>query len=177
MDRYIFKSKRLGFRNWEEKDKAKLGEINADPRVMKHFPSIQTQEQTNALVDRMKMQFTKNGFCYFAVDHLEHQEFIGFIGIAEQTFESDFTPGVDIGWRLAQEHWGEGYATEGAQRCLDFAFQVIGLEKIIAICPETNTASERVMQKIGMKKKGYFKHPLLSEWEHLEKCVCYEIQK
>tara|TARA_B110000208_G_scaffold189213_1_gene250322 strand:- start:870 stop:1403 length:534 start_codon:yes stop_codon:yes gene_type:complete len=177
MKNYIFKSERLGFRNWNENDKSKMGMINSDPKVMEHFPTIPTQKQTDEFIDRMKTQFSKNGFCYFAVDKLDSNEFIGFIGIAEQNFESDFTPCVDIGWRLAQTEWGKGYATEGAKKCLEFAFNEIGLENIKSICPETNDKSEKVMKKIGMKKAKNFNHPLLSEYKELEKCALYEIEK
>lgn len=177
MNNYIFKSERLGFRNWNENDKPKMGIINSDPKVMEHFPSIPTSDQTNQFIDRMKQQFSKNGFCYFAVDKLENGEFIGFIGIAEQNFESDFTPCVDIGWRLAQKEWGKGFATEGAKKCLDFAFDEIGLKNIKSICPIVNDKSENVMKKIGMKKTNEFNHPLLSDFKRLEKCVLYEIEK
>ena len=176
MEHYIFKSERLGFRNWSEKDKTKMGIINSDPKVMAHFPATLTQEQTNEFIDRMKEQFSKHGFCYFAVDKLENKEFIGFIGIAEITFESDFTPCVDIGWRLAQQEWGKGFATEGAKKCIDFAFSEIGLKNIKSICPEINTKSEKVMKKIGMKKMKIFNHPLLTDFNDLEKCVVYEIE-
>lgn len=177
MENYIFKSERLGFRNWTEKDKPKMGMINSDPKVMEHFPAIPTQKQTNEFVDRMKEQFSKNGFCYFAVDKLENNKFIGFIGIEEQTFKSDFTPCVDIGWRLAQQEWGKGFATEGAQKCIDFAFKEIGLKNIKSFCPEINDKSEKVMKKIGMKKAKNFNHPLLSKFKALEKCALYEIDK
>lgn len=177
MDHYIFKSDRLGFRNWTEEDKSKMGMINSDPKVMEHFPSIPTQKQTDEFIDRMRDQFSKNGFCYFAVDKLENNEFIGFIGIAEQTFESDFTPCVDIGWRLAQAEWGKGFATEGAKKCLEFAFNEMGLENIKSICPEINTRSEKVMKKIGMKKMGTFKHPKLKEYPEYENCICYDLTK
>ncbi len=176
MKKYIFKSERLGFRNWAEKDKTKMGVINSNPKVMQHFPTLQTQKQTNEFIDRMKTQFSENGFCYFAVDKLENTEFIGFIGISEQTFEADFTPCVDIGWRIAQVEWGKGFATEGAKKCLEFAFNKIGLKNIKAICPETNYKSENVMKKIGMKKTKTFNHPLLTEYKELKKCVLYEIE-
>ncbi|CAM1368445.1 GNAT family N-acetyltransferase [Tenacibaculum xiamenense] len=172
---YLFKSKRLGFRNWKESDKPKMGMINSDPKVMEYFPKIPTQQETNQHIDRMRTQFSENGYCYFAVDKLENGEFIGFIGIAEQTFESDFTPCVDIGWRLARTEWGQGFATEGAKRCLEYAFNEIGLRNIKSICPEINDKSESVMKKIGMKKTKSFYHPLLSEYKELQKCVLYEI--
>lgn len=176
MSNYIFKSERLGFRNWTENDKPKMAIINSDADVMEHFPSIPTAQQTADFIDRMKMQFTKNGFCYFAVDKLENNEFIGFIGISEQTFESDFTPCEDIGWRLHKNQWGKGYATEGAKQCLDFAFNTVGLTTIKSICPAVNNKSEHVMKKIGMKKTKEFNHPLLKDFKALEKCVLYEIE-
>ena len=92
---YLFKSERLGFRNWTEQDKPKMAIINSDPKVMEFFPGILNNEQTEQFVDRMKKQFSENGFCYFAVDKLDNNQFIGFIGIAKQDFKSDFTPCVD----------------------------------------------------------------------------------
>lgn len=174
---YVFKSERLGFRNWIASDKSKMATINSDPKVMEYFPSIPNFKQTEGFIKRMQNQFSDNGFCYFAVDKLANNEFIGFIGISEQTFESAFTPCVDIGWRLSQAEWGKGYATEGARRCLDFAFNTIGLKKITAICPVINDKSERVMEKLEMSKKLNFNHPLLKDYKHLEKCVLYEIKR
>ena len=125
----------------------------------------------------MQKQFLEKGFCYFAVDKLADGEFIGFIGISEQTFESDFTPCIDLGWRLSQAQWGKGFATEGAKRCLDFAFHTIGLKKIKSMCPVVNSRSIRVMEKLEMTKKADFNHPLLKDHKHLEKCVLYEIER
>ena len=176
MENYLFKSERLGFRNWIGKDRLKMALINEDAEVMAFFPSIQNKVQTDQFVDRMILQFSKNGFCYFAVDKLETNEFIGFIGVSEQTFESSFTPCVDIGWRLAQKEWGKGYATEGAKKCLDFAFNQIGLQTIKSTCPEINDASERVMIKLGMTKTMAFNHPLLRDHKTIESCVLYEIE-
>tara|TARA_R110002050_G_scaffold297339_2_gene458600 strand:+ start:2554 stop:3090 length:537 start_codon:yes stop_codon:yes gene_type:complete len=177
MKKYLFKSDRLGFRNWEEKDIPKMAVINTDEVVMQYFPSVQNRKQTQLFVDRMKAQMAKNGFCYFAVDKLVNNEFIGFIGISEQNFEADFTPCVDIGWRLAQNEWGKGYATEGARKCLEFAFNHVGLKRINAICPTINVKSERVMEKLGMKKVKIFKHPLLADFKKLERCVLYEVEQ
>ena len=174
---YIFTSERLGFRNWTEADISPLSIINSDPRVMQYFPSIQSYDQTESFVKRMKNQFKDKGFCYFAVDKLSTGQFIGFIGISEQSFKSEFTPAIDIGWRLSQKEWGNGYATEGAKRCLDFAFSEIGLNQVISICPEINHQSENVMKKLDMNKIGQFNHPLLKQNTQLQKCVVYELRK
>lgn len=176
MKKYIFKSERLGFRNWLPEDLDRMSEINADPLVMKYFPAIQSAAQTKEFIERMQNQFAEKGFCYFAVDKLENGKFIGFIGISEQTFEADFTPCIDIGWRLSSKEWNKGFATEGAKRCLEYAFNELHLEKLNAICPKVNLPSENVMKKIGMNKIGEFKHPKLLNDERLEDCVLYVVR-
>lgn len=95
--KYIFTSERLGFRNWNLMDIDQLHEINSDEKVMEFFPNIPTKEQTEEFIKRMINQFQDKGFCCFAVEKLENNEFIGFIGLSEQTCDADFTPCVDIG--------------------------------------------------------------------------------
>jgi RimJ/RimL family protein N-acetyltransferase len=70
-NKYIFNSQRLGFRTWKASDTDKLFAINSDKEVMEFFPHLPSLEQTKDFIDRMQNQFTKNGFCYFAVDILE----------------------------------------------------------------------------------------------------------
>ncbi|WP_338766510.1 GNAT family N-acetyltransferase [Bernardetia sp. ABR2-2B] len=176
-NKYIFKSQRLGFRNWQNTDTEKLFALNSDKDVMEFFPFLPSLEQTQALIEKMRGQFEKNGFCYFAVDLLETNEFIGFIGIAEQNYEADFTPCIDIGWRLDKKYWGKGYASEGAKRCLEFAFEEMKLKSIKAVAPKINLKSINVMEKIGMKYVKDFKHPALENDKRLETCVLYEINK
>ena len=170
---YIFTSERLGFRNWNLTDIDKMHEINSDPKVLEFFPNIPSKEQTEAFIARMKIQFENKGFCYFAVDQLENNEFIGFIGLLEQTYPADFTPCIDIGWRLKSSEWNQGFATEGAKRCLEFAHNDLGIDSIYSIAPKINVKSERIMHKIGMQKLYEFEHPLLTNGERLKICVLY----
>lgn len=174
---YLFTSARLGFRNWQDADIQKMAEINADPDVMEFFPGTHSYEKTEEFIERMKKQMAAKGYCYFAVDKLENAEFIGFIGISDQTYEASFTPCIDIGWRLGKKEWGKGYATEGAGRCLDYAFNQLGIKKIYSIAPKINAKSEHIMLKIGMRKVGEFIHPALARDERLKQCVLYEISK
>lgn len=175
MKNYLFTSERLGFRNWETSDIPKMTAVSSNPNVMRFFPSTQDEPHTAGFIKRMQEEFETKGFCYFAVDKLDGNEFIGFIGLSEQFFESPFTPCVDIGWRLAETAWNKGYATEGAKRCLQYAFDDLKLKKVIAIAPEINENSINVMQKIGMTKAGVFKHPKLTDYPILEFCVAFEI--
>ena len=174
---YIFKSERLGFRNWIKSDLTEFAKINADLEVMKYFPKPLTKKETSAFIDRLLIHYKKNGYNYFATEILETGELIGFIGLANQDYKTTFTPAVDIGWRLKKSAWGKGYASEGAKKCLEFVFNNLNLDKIISTCTEKNTKSELVMKKIGMVKIGEFNHPKLKEYPQYEKCICYEIDK
>lgn len=171
---YIFKSERLGFRDWELNDIEKMHEINSDEKVMEFFPSVLTKQQTTEFVQRMKNQFIEKSFCYFAVDKLEDNKFIGFIGLSEQTYNADFTPCIDIGWRIKSSEWNKGFATEGAKKCLEYALNDLKIERIYSVAPKINTKSEHIMTKIGLKKQYEFEHPLLIKNEQLKTCVLYK---
>mgnify|MGYP000253232441 FL=1 len=171
---YLFTSKRLGFRNWTFDDLEFLTKMNSDKEVMKFFPQLLSEEESEAFIHRMQRQFNEYNYCYYATEEVTTQNLIGFVGLAYQDYKAKFNPATDIGWRLATSAWGKGYATEGAQRCLEHGFQELKLPRIVATCPIINKPSENVMKKIGMERKGVYKHPKLSGYPTLEKCVWYE---
>lgn len=173
---YQFRSNRLGFRNWIEKDVLELSLINLNAQVMEFFPSTWDYSQTLAFIERMQHQFAAKGYCYFAVDELSSGRLIGFIGLSDQVYEAEYTPCTDIGWRIHPEFWNKGYATEGAKACLDYGFKEINLKEILAVTPQLNWRSEKVMKSIGMKLKYEFKHPHLKDFPHLEDCFLYSIK-
>ncbi len=173
---YLFTSERLGFRNWQNSDFDAFAAMNADADVMQFFPKILNGEGSVRLMQRLAQHFDEKGYTYFVVDILETSECIGFIGMCNQKYEAPFTPCVDIGWRLAKPFWGKGYATEGAKRCLEYAFETLHLKKIYAVASTINLPSIRVMEKIGMQKAGTFIHPELVDNERLRECVYYNIE-
>ena len=177
MKNYLFKSDRLGFRNWLVSDIEKLAVINADKEVMAFFPKTRTLQETKTFIGRMQKQYAEKGYCYFAVDTLADGNLIGFIGLSEQNYVTDFTPCIDIGWRLARSAWNKGFATEGAKRCLEFGFEKLHLNKIYSIAPVANIKSQQVMMKIGMHKVKFFDHPQLLDNARLRKCILYKIEK
>lgn len=170
---YIFTSNRLGFRNWIESDTLPLASINADKEVMRFFPSVQSEKQTREFIGRMQKQFDQKNYCYFAVDLKETNSFIGFIGLSDQTYPSDFTPCTDVGWRLNKRYWYKGYATEGAAACIEHAKTSLNLPEIYAVASQINKPSIRVMEKIGMHYLRNFEHPLLIDDQRLKNCVLY----
>ncbi|GAA4274692.1 GNAT family N-acetyltransferase [Aquimarina gracilis] len=177
MAEYFFKSERLGFRNWNFNDTEPFFKICSDDDVMEFFPSKPSKQDTQDFIYRMQEMQKENGFCYFAVDILETEEFIGFIGLCKQNYIKDLSPFVDIGWRLKKSVWNQGYATEGAKACLEYGFDKIGLDKIYSVAPEINKKSELIMKKIGMQQIKTFNHPKLKAHKELQSCVFYEISK
>lgn len=158
---YIFTSERLGFRQWQNSDIPPFVAMNQDARVMRFFPNLLSAEETIDMVERIQTLITQRGYSWFAVDELSTGTFIGFIGLNHPRFESFFTPCLEIGWRLHPDFWHKGYATEGGNACLDFAFKVLQAEKIYSFTADSNTPSEQVMIRLGMTKVGEFLHPLV----------------
>jgi RimJ/RimL family protein N-acetyltransferase len=154
-----------------------MSAINADPDVMRYFPATQGQSETASFITRMQKHFCQHGYNYFAVELLETSTFIGFIGLSYQDFESPWTPFTDIGWRLDRTYWGQGLASEGAQRVLDFAFHELNLKEVYSTAPKINTPSIRIMDKIGMRKLGEFVHPKLLDKANLKDCVVYSVRR
>jgi len=173
--KYLFTSSRLGFRTWLDDDIQEMTLLNADQEVMEFFPFLPSEKQTIEFIQRMQKQFSESGFCYFPVDDLESNRFIGFIGLSIQKFDSDFTPCVDIGWRMNKKYWGKGLATEGALECIKFAKNNLQLDRIYSMASKTNSKSIKVMEKIGMTYLKDFEHPKLNKHPTLKKCVLFAI--
>jgi RimJ/RimL family protein N-acetyltransferase len=173
---YLFKSERLGFRAWQDSDWVPLHALNSDPIVMEFFPSTKTPEQSKFFLERMKNDFETRQYCFFAVDLLHNQEFLGFIGLSPHEYIKELGETVEIGWRLHQKHWNQGYATEGAKACLKYGFATLQIPTIYAATPLINKKSQRVMQKIGMQFLLEFEEAKLASTPHLNPCVLYKIE-
>ncbi len=177
MKNYLIKTERLGLRNWLASDTAPFIAMGQNPEVMRYFPELLTKADSTALINGLKKHYEKYGYTYFAMDELITGEFVGFAGLKYQTFESEFTPSVDIGWRLKQSAWGKGFATEAAKACLDAAFNKFGLNEVYSYCPDLNKASEAIMQKIGMVFVGTLQHPKVAKDSRFKHCVAYRSRK
>src|ERR1700726_322044 len=116
---------RLRLRRWTEADRAPFASLNSDPRVMEFFPGTLTRQESDARAERIEAHFQEHGFGLWAVAIPGITLFAGFVGLSIPRFEAPFTPCIEIGWRLAAEHWNRGYATEGARAALAFAFDAL----------------------------------------------------
>jgi len=168
---------RLRLRQWRDEDLEGYAALNADPRVREFFVTTLTREESAALMQLMREHWTQHRFGMWAVEVLGGASFIGFIGLGIPPLDAHFMPSVEIGWRLAFEHWGNGYATEGARAALGFAFNTLKLPEVVAITAVANVRSRRVMEKIGMRHNPAddFDHPNVPEGHSLRRHVLYRI--
>jgi RimJ/RimL family protein N-acetyltransferase len=166
---------RLLLRRWVQADRRAFAALNADARVMEHFPSVLTRAESDAAADRIEQHFERHGFGFWALEIPGVVPFAGFVGLAVPAFEAHFTPCVEIGWRLSPEHWGFGYATEAARAALNFAFVELRLGEVVSFTVPKNDRSRRVMERIGMTHNPAddFDHPYMPE--PLRRHVVYRI--
>ena len=171
------RTERLRLRAWRDADREPFAQINSDARVMRYFRAPLTREQSDAFGDVNRTHIEQHGWGLWAVEIPGISLFAGFVGLSRPRFDAHFTPCVEIGWRLAPEFWGHGYATEGAVAALAFGFDTLGLDEIVSFTTETNIPSRRVMERIGMTRKPAddFDHPALPVDHPLRRHVLYRI--
>jgi ribosomal-protein-alanine N-acetyltransferase len=171
------RTERLVLRTWCDSDRAPFAALNADPVVMEFYSAPLTTAQSDAFVDRIEQAFAEHGWGLWAVEHVDCGAFIGYVGLAPARFEASFTPAVEIGWRLSRDHWGRGYATEGARAALEYGFTTLGLEEIVSFTAPSNVRSQRVMQKLGMTRDpdGDFDHPNVAEGHPIRPHVLFRL--
>jgi RimJ/RimL family protein N-acetyltransferase len=169
-------SARLILRQWRDSDLPAFADLCADPRVMRYFPETLGRLQSAEVIGRARGHFAELGYGLWALERKDSGQFIGFTGLGQVGFNVPFAPATEIGWRLAYEHWGLGFASEAAWTCLACAFDRLGLEEVVAFTAVANASSEKVMQSIGMQRdvEGDFDHPNLPGHE-LQRHMLYRI--
>ena len=167
---------RLRLRQWRDSDKEPFARLNADPEVMKFFPSLLNRSASNAMADQFKKLIAEQGWGMWAVEITENEQLIGFVGLCHAPDGLPFSPCIEVGWRIAKEFWGKGYATEAATAALNFGFSQLHLDEIVAYTSIRNLPSQAVMRRLGMQRSlPDFAHPNLSNEHPLsERCV-YQI--
>jgi RimJ/RimL family protein N-acetyltransferase len=166
---------RLILRRWQSADVEPFGRLNADPRVMEFFPATLSRVETEVTIQTFEDTFRREGFGLWAAELKETRSFIGFIGLNVPAYPLPFSPCVEIGWRLAFDNWGKGYAQEGARAALSFGFEMVGIKEIVSFTATNNVRSRRVMERIGMNydPQGDFDHPTIAPDHPLRRHVLY----
>ena len=170
---------RLVLRPWAEHDRATFIALNADPRVMEHFPHPLDPVEGSAMFDRWRNQIDAAGHGFWAVERRSDGVVLGALGVAEVYFPAAFTPAVEIGWRFFPDHWGQGYALEAAREAARFAFEELDQAEIVAFTVPDNRRSRGLMERLGMHhaEGEDFEHPAIPEGHRLRRHVLYRMKR
>jgi len=172
-------TRRLVLRPWQDADLPAFAALNADPRVMEFFPKLLDRSESDSLADAIRKNCESRGFGLWAIEILGGDSFIGFVGLSVPRFDAHFTPCVEIGWRLAFEHWRKGYAIEAARAAARYAFGQLDLREIVSFTAAGNIRSRRVMERLGMSHDASddFDHPALPAGHSLRRHVLYRLPR
>lgn len=175
----MIRTDRLLLRRWGERDRAPFAAMNADPAVVEHLQGPMSRERSDDFVDRIEAHWEEHGWGLWAVEVPDAAPFIGYVGL----WPADHVAAgmVEVGWRLAREAWGNGYATEGAREALRFGFTEVGLDEIVSFTVPQNVRSVAVMERIGLvrDRQGDFDHPRVDPvaYPHLVRHVLYRCSR
>lgn len=152
---------RVTLRPWRADDIEPFAAMNADPRVMQFLPALLSRDEAAQMIARAQGAIEERGWGMWALD--VGDRCIGFTGLGIPRFDAPFVPCVEVGWRLAHDAWGHGYATEAARLAVRHGFDELHLEEIVSYTTVNNLRSRRVMERLGMTRDPAddFLHPRL----------------
>ncbi|HEX5588010.1 MAG TPA: GNAT family N-acetyltransferase [Acidimicrobiia bacterium] len=171
------RTERLLLRRWRAEDLAPFAALNADPVVMEHYEKVLTRDESDTSVSGIESEFDACGFGLWAVEVPGRAPFIGYVGLHTVPFEASFTPAVEVGWRLAREHWGHGFATEAAGAAMRYGLDEGGLDEIVSFTTPGNVRSWKVMERLGMVRdpSADFEHPNVPIGHRLRPHILYRL--
>jgi RimJ/RimL family protein N-acetyltransferase len=142
---------------------------------MRYFAATMTRAESDAWAARMRAHFADHGWGFWVVAEAATGDFVGVVGLMTIPWQADFTPAVEIGWRIGSRFRRQGYAAQAARAALGFGFATLGLDKIVAFTVPGNAASWKLMEKLGMRHEGEFDHPRLPEGHHYRRHLLYSL--
>lgn len=173
----LLQTGRILLRPWRDADLPAFAALNADPEVMRHFPTTLDRAQSDAVATRLRNHLRQHGYGPWALEIPGVTPFAGFVGLMRVSFAAPFAPAVEIGWRLARPWWGHGYASEAAHAAARFAFEAVGLDALVSFTVPGNTRSRAVMTRLGMHHcpDEDFLHPLVPPGHAMRRHVLYRM--
>jgi RimJ/RimL family protein N-acetyltransferase len=170
---------RLLLRPWLPRDRAPFAAMNADPRVMEHFPAALTRRESDELIERMQRRLLQDGYGLWALELRSSGDLIGFTGLTSPSWTAPFTPCVEVGWRLTPAAWGAGYAAEAGRAALAIGFGRAGLEEVVSFTVPANTRSRAVMRRLGLThdEDDDFEHPAVPVGHPMRRHVLYRLRR
>ena len=158
----IFKTKRLQLREASIQDAPFIMKLVSEPAWHENIStnSINTLEKASEYIEQKMMAMYKDfGFGLWVIEKLEDSTPVGICGLLQR----ETLPGIDIGYALLEKYWGNGYAFEATNGCLDYAKNKLNADKVLAITKKENLRSVNLLEKTGFKYESDFSHPGTTE--------------
>ncbi len=171
----MIETERLILRRWRAADRTPYAAMMGDAEVGYWLGATLTEAEALAQIDRFQAELDRTGRGFWAIERKADSALLGAAALRSVHETLPVAPAVEIGWRLAREAWGGGYATEAARALLNQGFAALGLSEIIAFTADTNLRSQAVMQRLGMirDESRDFDHPGLAADHPLSRHVVY----
>ena len=175
----MIETERLILRPWEDRDRAALRAHCNDPEVMRFLLPVPDDAAFETMLGRLKSWLDDHGFTFWILERRSDGAVMGMCGLKPGAVDTPIENHVEIGWRLAKSHWGQGYAREAAQAALDWAWANLDTPEILAITVPANGASWGLMERLGMTRDAGndFDHPLVPEGDPLRRHILYRIAR
>ena len=171
-------TERLLLRPWRDEDRAAFARMNTNAEVLRYFPRPYSAAESDRFVDAQNRSLRQHHRGNWALERLDTGAFIGFTGLSEPASWHPCAGSIEIGWRLAREHWGGGLATEAAERVLQQAFATLALPAVVSFTSRDNAPSIAVMRKLGLYDDGRgFEHPRIDVGHPLRPHVVYRLSR
>lgn len=162
----ILETERLILREMTQDDYGDLCEILQDKETMYAYEHAFSADETQEWLEKQISRYKNDGFGLWAVILKTSGEFVGQCGITRQDIEGDTVP--EIGYLLKRKHWHNGYASEAAKACKNYAFDTLGFNKVYSIIRDNNYASQKIAERNGMTVvKSFVKHYYGMDMLHL----------
>jgi len=174
----MIESERLVMRPWRDEDVAPFQRICSDPEVMATLGPPLDLDAAAARIEWMREHEAEHGHCFWALERREDARLIGWCGVIRGDMEPVANK-MEIGWRLARDCWGAGFASEAARGAAAWSFANLPDDEIRAITWQGNVRSRAVMERLGMRYRADldFDHPKLAEGDRLRPHVTYSLSR
>lgn len=174
----MIETARLILRNWREEDADAYAEFLIDPRVADWLGGPFTEGEALARMESNRASLAETGLGRMAVERKADRRLIGHCGLA-RTAGPPMPSGLEIGWALVPDAWGEGYASEAARAVIGEGFARHGVSEIFAFTGTRNLRSQAVMGRLGMRRAAEldFDHPLLADGHPLKRHLVFVLER
>jgi RimJ/RimL family protein N-acetyltransferase len=174
---FRLETERLVLRDWRADDLDDFHRVCGDPAVMATLGPVMSREQTAELIADLQGRAERFDHTFWALERKSDGRMLGFTGLVRGAVP-EIEGELEIGWRLAADCWGQGYAREAAEASLEWARTHRPGEPAIAITAQSNGRSRALMERLGMTRQPErdFDHPKVPVGDPLRPHVLYSIE-